>query len=117
MRFGQSLVRFFIYAQRFCQQPKSVKRYANGLVISTAFLAAWWSVTEHAPLVTGKASHFSQKRERCYNIAKAGHNDCATAKHACAAQAVRNKMPDEWIMLPIGLCDRLIDGTTTPPSS
>ncbi len=46
-------------------------------------------------------------RERCYGVASAGANDCATSQHSCAAQAKRDHDPDEWVMLPRGLCDKL----------
>ena len=38
-----------------------------------------------------RAARAAQKdgTEKCYGIAKAGQNDCGTAKHACAGQGPR----------------------------
>ena len=35
-------------------------------------------------------------QEKCYGIAKAGQNDCGTAKHACAGEAKVSGDPTEW---------------------
>ncbi len=48
------------------------------------------------------------KRERCYGIARIGKNDCGTSKHSCAAQATTNGEPEEFIMIPKGLCQRIV---------
>ena len=51
--------------------------------------------------------------EKCYGVAKAGKNDCASAGHACAGQssAASGK---EWIKVPAGTCERLVGGSLTP---
>ena len=51
--------------------------------------------------------------EKCYGVAKAGKNDCATASHACAghSSAASGK---EWIKVPAGTCERLVGGSLTP---
>lgn len=49
-------------------------------------------------------------RERCYGIARAAKNDCGTANHSCAFQAKKDGLPDEYIMVPKGLCDRITGG-------
>jgi len=46
-------------------------------------------------------------QEKCYGIAKAGQNDCATAKHGCAALAKVDRDPEEWKMVPKGTCEKL----------
>lgn len=48
--------------------------------------------------------------ERCAGIVKAGKNDCATSKHACAGQAVRDSDPEEWVYVPKGACDKIVGG-------
>lgn len=50
------------------------------------------------------------ERERCFGVARQGHNDCATPKHSCAMQSAADRDPEEWIMLDSGLCARLIGG-------
>jgi len=53
-------------------------------------------------------------KEKCYGVAKAGKNDCAASGHACAGQAKKDGDPKEWIYLPTGTCERLINGRTGP---
>ena len=55
------------------------------------------------------------EREKCYGIAKAGQNDCGTAKHTCAGQATRDNQPDEWKYVPKGSCEKM-GGKTKPPA-
>ena len=51
-------------------------------------------------------------KEKCYGIAKAGQNDCGTARHSCAGKATKSNAPDEWKYVPKGTCQSL-GGTTT----
>ena len=46
-------------------------------------------------------------REKCYGIAKAGQNDCGTARHTCAGKAARDNAPDEWKYVPRGSCEKM----------
>jgi len=34
-------------------------------------------------------------KEKCYGIAKAGQNDCGTAKHTCVGLAKKDNLPEE----------------------
>lgn len=52
--------------------------------------------------------------EKCYGVAKAGKNDCAGAKHACAGQSAKDKDANEWVKLPKGTCERLVGGSLAP---
>ena len=52
-------------------------------------------------------------QERCYGIAKAGQNDCGTARHACAGQGTVDRDPLDWKTVPKGTCLKL-GGKTTP---
>jgi uncharacterized membrane protein len=45
--------------------------------------------------------------EKCYGIAKAGQNDCSTAKHDCATLAKVDRDPMEWKMVAKGTCEKL----------
>lgn len=51
------------------------------------------------------------KSEKCYGISKEGQNDCGTALHSCAGQAVMDNDPVEWIYVPKGLCDKIVGGS------
>lgn len=46
-------------------------------------------------------------QEKCYGIAKAGQNDCGTAKHACAGSAKTDNDPTEWKYVAAGTCEKI----------
>jgi uncharacterized membrane protein len=48
-------------------------------------------------------------KEKCYGVAKAGANDCASATgtHSCAGKASTNNAPEEWAYVAKGTCDKL----------
>jgi uncharacterized membrane protein len=48
----------------------------------------------------------AQPKEKCYGIAKAGQNDCGTARHSCAGKATKDNAPDEWKYVPKGTCEK-----------
>ena len=48
--------------------------------------------------------------EKCMGVAKAGKNDCGTSQHACAAQAKKDGMVEEWVYVPEGTCEKLVGG-------
>ncbi len=52
-------------------------------------------------------------REKCYGIAKAGQNDCGTARHTCAGKATRDRQPDDWKYVPKGTCEK-VGGSLAP---
>jgi uncharacterized membrane protein len=54
-------------------------------------------------------------KEKCYGVAKAGQNDCGTARHTCAGQAKQDNAPDEWKYVPKGTCEK-VGGKLTPGS-
>lgn len=54
--------------------------------------------------------------ERCFGINKAHLNDCSTSLHDCAGKASKEGDPEEWILLPTGLCTKIRGGSTAPPS-
>ena len=55
-------------------------------------------------------------KEKCYGIAKAGQNDCASANgsHSCAGQAKKDNDPNEWKYVPKGTCEKAGGKTTAP---
>ena len=54
------------------------------------------------------------EKERCYGVAKAGKNDCATKTSSCAGTSKVDGQKDAFIVVPKGLCDRLASGSTKP---
>jgi uncharacterized membrane protein len=57
-------------------------------------------------------------QEKCFGIAKAGQNDCGTAKHACAGLGAKvDKDPAEWKYVAKGTCESLGGKTAAPTKS
>ena len=54
------------------------------------------------------------KNEKCYGIAKAGHNDCQTANSSCAGTSRRDAQKDAWVYVPAGVCGKIIGGSSSP---
>lgn len=46
------------------------------------------------------------EQEKCYGVAKAGQNDCATATHGCAGQAAVDNDPAEWRNVAKASCEK-----------
>jgi len=77
-----------------------------------ALVALGFATSALADAVAPKAG-----TEKCYGIAKAGQNDCGTAKHSCAALGAKtDNDPNEWKYLPKGTCEKL-GGKTAPPAA
>ncbi len=63
-----------------------------------------------AGLIASSNAHTANtppETEKCYGIAKAGQNDCGTARHSCAGKATRDNDPTEWKAVPRGTCQKL----------
>ena len=57
----------------------------------------------------------SFKSEKCYGIAKAGKNDCASqGGNSCAGTSKVNGDPKAWMYVPEGTCERIVNGSTRP---
>lgn len=54
------------------------------------------------------------KMEKCYGVAEAGQNDCATATSSCAGTSTADGQGDAFLMVPEGTCERLVGGSTEP---
>jgi len=55
------------------------------------------------------------KAEKCYGIAKAGQNDCAsTGNNSCGGTSRINSDPRAWIYVPAGYCQRIVNGSLQP---
>ena len=83
------------------------------LMITTALAAALstpalLSAQKPAPKPTFQA-------EKCYGIAKAGKNDCAsTGNNSCGGTSKLNSDPKAWIYVPAGYCEPIVGGSKTP---
>jgi uncharacterized membrane protein len=57
----------------------------------------------------------SFKAEKCYGIAKAGKNDCAsTGNNSCGGSSKVNADAKAWIYVPEGYCERIVGGNKAP---
>ena len=75
-----------------------------GLLVAAA-------VTGAVALSTTAAS--AADNEKCYGIAKAGKNDCQTAKSSCAGTSKTDAQSDAWVSVPKGACDKIVGGKLT----
>ena len=55
-------------------------------------------------------------KDKCYGIAKAGQNDCAAGKHACAGQSTVDNDPVSWKYVAKGSCEKMGGRTAAPKS-
>ncbi len=55
-------------------------------------------------------------KEKCYGIAKAGANDCASAtgSHSCAGTATKDNDKGDWKYVDKGTCDKMGGSTMAP---
>lgn len=53
--------------------------------------------------------------EKCYGIAKAGQNDCASlGNNSCGGTSKLDNDPRAWIYVPKGYCERIVGGNLNP---
>ncbi len=55
-----------------------------------------------------------QAMEKCYGVAKAGKNDCATKVSSCAGTNKVDGNPNAFIAVPEGTCEKLVGGSLQP---
>ena len=83
------------------------------VVIASALAAAVAApslVSAQAPVAAP-----SFKAEKCYGLAKAGKNDCAsTGNNSCGGSSRVAADPKAWIYVPDGYCERIVGGSKTP---
>jgi uncharacterized membrane protein len=59
------------------------------------------------------AANETPPTEKCYGVAKSGMNDCQTTTSSCAGSSTKDSQPDAFILLPKGICERLVGGHLT----
>lgn len=63
----------------------------------------------------GPAAEPQFEAEKCYGIARAGQNDCAsTGNNSCAGTSRVDADPLAWLYVPAGYCERIVEGSLTP---
>ena len=87
---------------------KTASALNKALLISTlAAAVSTYAVSAHADDAVGK--------EKCYGVAKAGKNDCASGSNSCAAST--KKDGEGFLVVPKGVCEKLVGGTLTAPAA
>ncbi len=61
-------------------------------------------------LTLSTVANAEEEKEKCYGVAKAGHNDCQTANSSCAGTSTMDDQSDAFVLLPKGLCGKLSGG-------
>jgi mercuric ion transport protein len=97
-----------------CDTPKEKERVSDasrlaiqaviGLLAAGSLYGMYKSVQLYSPSARVAAGG---ETEMCFGIAKAGQNDCATAKHSCNGQATVDNAPDDFKYVPNGTCEKI----------
>jgi uncharacterized membrane protein len=89
--------------------------YRNATMNKAAMIAAALAATCAAGSANAQMGGGADK-EKCYGVAKAGQNDCASSDgtHGCASMARADNAPTEWKWVPKGSCEKLGGKTTAP---
>jgi uncharacterized membrane protein len=88
-------------------EDRMTKRIFIATAIASAIAPIVLTAQKPAPAPTFKA-------EKCYGIAKAGKNDCAsTGNNSCGGTSKINGDPKAWIYVPEGYCERIVGGSKT----
>ncbi|GAJ78666.1 putative signal peptide protein [Vibrio sp. JCM 18905] len=64
-------------------------------------------------MLTAAPPAVAAEKEKCYGVAKAGKNDCATKNSSCAGTSKEDNQKDAFVVVPKGLCDKLAGGSTS----
>lgn len=86
------------------------------LLITTA-IAGLTTGSLLAAVTASAADVKCAEQERCYGVARAGKNDCATATSACAGTAKQDFLKSAWVYVPKGTCLKLASGATAAPDT
>ena len=59
--------------------------------------------------IAAAADSAAPTMEKCYGVAKAGQNDCASKAggHSCAGQSKQDLSPADWKNVPAGTCAKM----------
>ncbi len=83
----------------------SMTKTATALTIAGALTAA-------VALTQGSALAGKDDMEKCYGVAKAGHNDCAAGPGTtCAGTSTEDGQGNAWLFVPAGTCEKLTGGS------
>lgn len=94
------------------ESEMEMKAKTARVILATTLAMGAAGITTHAMAASSKAKC---PVEACYGIAKKGKNDCGTAKHACAAESVKDGQRSEWMFVMKGTCQNIVGGSLTAP--
>ena len=81
--------------------------------LAAAIAAPGLTSAQSEPAAPGTQPAF--QAEKCYGIAKAGKNDCAsTGNNSCAGTSRIDADPGAWVYVPQGYCERIVGGSLQP---
>jgi len=95
--------------------PHQVKIIHEEVMMKKSNLAVTAAVTGLLALggtILTATSAFAADQEKCYGVAKAGQNDCATKMSSCAGTSKKDGQKDAFVVVPKGLCGKLSGGST-----
>lgn len=88
------------------------------LLGSAGLLAVISAASSHIESVNAQVNvpKPSYRYEKCYGIAKAGHNDCFGVGNSCGDTSTKDGDPEAWIYVPKGTCNKIVGGKLSPQS-
>lgn len=86
-------------------------------VITTAIAALTSGGLLAATTAQAAGAVVCAEQERCYGIARASKNDCATSSSACSGSAKQDNQKDAWVYVPKGMCLKVAGGTLALPDA
>lgn len=84
------------------------KTLTKAAIVSSAVMAVALTAA-----MTPKSAQAAEK-EKCYGVAAAGKNDCQTATSSCAGTSKIDGQKDAFLVVPKGLCGKLVSGSLEP---
>ena len=79
------------------------KKIGSGLALASSIL-----LSSSAMAGVPEWANSGDVIEKCQTMdVRAGMNDCETSQHPCSALAPEDNLPEEWIYVPEGVCERM----------
>ncbi len=88
---------------------KNIKKKALAAATISGLTAAMTGVLSLTPIGSDEAVAQSGM-EKCAGIARKAMNDCGANGHACGGLAAVDGDPNEWVYVPIGSCEKIVNG-------
>ena len=79
--------------------------------MNKALLVSALTVAVAGFAVSSYADEKADGKEKCYGVAKAGKNDCASGSNSCAGSTAKDGQG--FLVVPKGTCEKLVNGSLT----